>query len=61
MSKVPTIFEIYKEKIVAASFVFYCYTKYSDILWASSHVYSYLFPCTARLYAFSAWTLQYNN
>ena len=61
MSKVPTIFAIYTEKTVAAAFVFYCYTKHSDIFRGSSHVHCYLFPCTATLYRFSAWTLQYNN
>ena len=54
MSKVPTIFEIYKEEIVVASFMFYCYAKHSDILRGFRHVYCYWFPCTARLCEFSA-------
>ena len=37
---------------VAATFVFYCDAKHSDILRGSSHVYCYLFPCTARLEIF---------
>ena len=53
MSKVPIH--------VAASFMFYCYAKHSDILQGSSDAYRYLFPCTARWYAFSAGTLQYDN
>ena len=48
------LFLKYIKKIVAASFVFYCYAKHSDILQGSSHVYCYLFPCIARLYSFSA-------
>ena len=48
------LFLKYIKKIIAASFVLYCYVKHSDILQGSSHVYCYLFPCTARLYAFSA-------
>ena len=47
------LFSKYIKKIVAASFVFYCYAKHSNISQGSSHVYCYLFPCTARLYAFS--------
>ena len=39
-------------KSVAATFVFYCDAKHSDILRGSSHVYCYLFPRTARLEIF---------
>ena len=49
------------KKSVTAAFVFYCDAKHSDISWGSSHVYCYWFPSTARLYKFSAWTLQYNS
>ena len=38
-----------KIKSVAAAFMFHCDAKYLDILWRSSHVYCYLFPCTAWL------------
>ena len=40
---------IFFAKSVAATFVFYCDAKHSDILRGSSHVYCYLFPRTARL------------
>ena len=50
-----------KFKSVAAAFMFHFDAKYLDILWRSSHVYCYLFPCTDRLLKFSASTLQYNN
>ena len=38
---------------VAATFVFYCDAKYSNILWVSSHVYCYMFPHTPTLEIFS--------
>ena len=43
---------IFFAKSVAATFVFYCDAKHSDILRGSSHVYCYLFPRTARLEIF---------
>ena len=44
---------IFFAKSVAATFVFYCDAKHSDILRGSSHVCCYLFPRTARLEIFS--------
>ena len=46
---VQSIFAICKEKSVATVFVFYSYAKHSNILFGSSYVRCYLFPCTAKL------------